>query len=168
MSIYITRLILLAALLAVAFPTQAAGTGDPAPDFRIQGPNAEEPFRLSDLRGRVVYVDFWASWCDPCRQSFPWMNKLYHRYADKGLVVVAVNLDESRAQARRFLDQVPADFPVVLDPEGTLAGKFGVEAMPSSYLVGPNGRILHRELGFRLGERERLERLVSQALESGG
>ncbi|MFA9462209.1 TlpA family protein disulfide reductase [Thiohalorhabdus sp. Cl-TMA] len=159
----LSRLLLLAALLSGAVTSAlAADTGDRAPDFRIQGPNFHGSAMLSELRGHVVYVDFWASWCGPCRQSFPWMNELHDRYSDDGLVIAAVNLDESTADAKRFLREVPVDFPVVFNPGGDLAEKYGVSAMPSSYLVGPDGRIVHRELGFRLGERERLERMIAR------
>ena len=156
-------------LLCIALaPLGGALAAEPpsrAPDFLIYGENIAEPTMLSEYRGRVVYVDFWASWCAPCRQSFPWMNEMHARYGDDGLVVVGVNLDESRAAAQRFLRQVPAEFPIVYNPEGTLAEKYVVEAMPTSYLVGPNGRVLHRELGFRLGEKEQMERRIEAALE---
>lgn len=152
----------IAVLATAAF--EAAAAPERAPDFLIHGDNVDEPALLSEYRGRVVYVDFWASWCTPCRQSFPWMNEIHARYADQGLLVVAVNLDESRAAAQRFLRRVPADFAIVYNPEGDIAEKYSVQAMPSSYLIGPEGRILHRELGFHLGRTDAKERRIERAL----
>src|SRR4051812_16001142 len=76
---------------------------------------------LARYRGKVVLVDFWASWCEPCRHSFPWLNAMQAKYADRGLVVIGVNVDRERADADRFLRDVPAKFQIVYDPEGTLA-----------------------------------------------
>lgn len=158
------RMLLLSVLLPAAFAPAIAARQ--APDFLIYGRNVDEPVKLSELRGKVVYVDFWASWCGPCRQSFPWMNDMHERYGDNGLVVVGVNLDEERGDALRFLRQVPASFPIVFHPEGNLPDAYGVQAMPSSYLVDRQGRIVHRELGFELGEQGRLEGMIARMLQA--
>lgn len=155
------NLLLMASLLLATAPALAARQ---APDFLIYGRNVDEPAMLSEHRGKVVYIDFWASWCGPCRQSFPWMNDMHDRYADQGLVVVGVNLDEDRGEAMRFLDHIPARFPIVFHPEGNLPEAYGVQAMPSSYLVDREGRIVHRELGFQPGEQERLEGMIARML----
>ena len=153
-------------ILCATWVPAVVSAAERAPDFLIYGLNVDEPTMLSEYRGQVVYIDFWASWCGPCRQSFPWMNELHDRYAEQGLVVVAVNLDESRDDARRFLDQVPARFPIVFHPEGNLPDQYGVQAMPSSYLVDRDGRIVHRELGFELGETDRMEAMIVRQLRS--
>ncbi len=103
---------------------------------------------LSAYRGKVVYLDFWASWCKPCRESFPWMNDLADTYGGRGLVVIAVNVDHDRDLASEFLQQNPADFKVVYDPDGSLAGKYNVEAMPTSILIGRNGKVQFVHSGF--------------------
>lgn len=103
---------------------------------------------LKDFEGQVVLVDFWASWCGPCRQSFPWMNRLQKTYADQGLKVVAINLDEDPAAARAFLQEVPAEFTVLLDSEAQLPDDYGVMGMPSSYLIDRNGKIRAQHIGF--------------------
>jgi thiol-disulfide isomerase/thioredoxin len=103
---------------------------------------------LSQYRGKVVYLDFWASWCGPCRQSFPWMNAMQDKYGAKGLVVIAVNLDEQHADAVKFLDKIPANFKIVFDPQGSLAEQYDLVGMPSSFLIDQTGAINHRHMGF--------------------
>ena len=93
-----------------------------APDFAIS--NAQLPNKLSDLAGQVVYLDFWASWCKPCRKSFPWMNQMQHKYAGKGLQIIAINLDTESSLAMNFLDKVPAQIPIIYDPEGNIASDY--------------------------------------------
>lgn len=104
---------------------------------------------LQSLHGRVVYVDFWASWCTPCRQSFPWMEAMERKYADQGLTVVAINLDHERADADRFLRTFLPDFTISFDPDGHLAEIYGVQAMPTSVLLDRHGVRRFTHLGFR-------------------
>lgn len=103
---------------------------------------------LGQYKGKVVYLDFWASWCGPCRKSFPWMNAMEQKYAAQGLVVVSVNVDEKRADADAFLKAVPADFPVIFDPEGKLAEQYQLIGMPSSFIIGRDGKLLKSHQGF--------------------
>ena len=110
---------------------------------------ADDDLNLAALRGKVVYLDFWASWCAPCRKSFPWMDSMQRTYAGRGLVVVAVNLDEERAPAEEFLREFNPGFRVVFDSKGTLAESFKVSGMPSSFLVDRHGTVRYRHVGFR-------------------
>lgn len=103
---------------------------------------------LADFKGKVVLVDFWASWCGPCRQSFPWMNKLQKTYQAEGLEVVAINLDQDVELAKEFLQEVPAQFTVLLDTDAQLPGEYGVMGMPSSYLIDRSGKIRAQHIGF--------------------
>ena len=103
---------------------------------------------LSAYRGKVVYIDFWASWCAPCRESFPWLDELVHQYESKNLVVIGVNVDKDRARAAHFLDQVYAAFPIVYDPLGDIATRFKVTGMPSAVLVDRTGRVRFQHAGF--------------------
>ena len=103
---------------------------------------------LGQYQGKVVYLDFWASWCKPCRHSFPWMNAMQRKYSAQGLVIVAVNLDEQAADAARFLKDTPADFTIVYDPEGKLAEQYAVMGMPSSFLIGRDGKVVKKHQGF--------------------
>jgi cytochrome c biogenesis protein CcmG, thiol:disulfide interchange protein DsbE len=128
------------------------------------GAEAGAELRLADYRGKVVVVDFWASWCVPCRRSFPWMNAMHARYGDRGLVVIGVNVDRERAAAEQFLAEVPADFRIHYDTDGRLAEEFGVEAMPSSYVIGRDGEIVTRHLGFKVRSQDEYEALLVDAL----
>jgi cytochrome c biogenesis protein CcmG, thiol:disulfide interchange protein DsbE len=137
-------------------------------------PSAEaaDALELSQFHGKVVVVDFWASWCAPCRHSFPWLNEIQAKYADRGLVIIGVNVDKERADAERFLREAPAEFAIVYDPDGSLAAKFDVPGMPTSYVFGPAGELIARHIGFRnaaRAEREsELERLLPKTAAAGG
>ena len=119
---------------------------------------------LRDYRGKVVIVDFWASWCKPCRQSFPWLNAMYDEYADGGLVILGVNTDVDAQDAQRFLEEIPAKFEIVFDPEGELARDFEVAAMPISYLFARDGELDTRHLGFLRSRRDEYEAIIRRLI----
>ena len=129
-----------------------------APDFKLEGQTKQ--INLNSYRGKVVYLDFWASWCQPCRKSFGWMNKMQSLYGEDGFTVIAINLDESRAKANEFLQQIPANFDVAFDPRGRTAEKYQVKAMPSSYLIDKNGKLVHANVGFRGDDEDNLEKKI--------
>lgn len=124
-----------------------------------------ESFDFSVYRGRVVYLDFWASWCGPCRQSFPWMNKLVATYPEDKFTVLAINLDEDIDSANEFLQELPADFKVLFDPSGTSATQLEVEGMPMSFLIGADGIIHDRIVGFSAKRAEHHERQIEALVE---
>ena len=126
---------------------------------------AAPPPGLLPLEGRVIWVDFWASWCVPCRRSFPWLNEMQQKYGAQGLQIVGVNVDKDRALADAFLDEVPAEFALRFDPAGALAKEFGVQAMPSSYLLAADGSVLKSHFGFRAAEKADYEQAIKGALE---
>lgn len=121
---------------------------------------------LERLRGKVVLLDFWASWCQPCRHSFPWLNAMQAKYADRGLVIIAVNVDRERADAERFLRETPATFRIVYDPAGALAARYEVPGMPSSYVIDAKGDIIERHVGFRSALRAEREAQLQKLLEA--
>jgi thiol-disulfide isomerase/thioredoxin len=125
---------------------------------------AQARLDLKGLRGHVVYVDFWASWCTPCRQSFPWMKALESAYGSRGLSVVAVDLDQDQADAQRFLRVFQPNFQVILDPAGTLAQRFKVMAMPTSVLIDRTGKVRYEHAGFLLNQRAEYERQIRDLL----
>jgi cytochrome c biogenesis protein CcmG/thiol:disulfide interchange protein DsbE len=156
-------------VIALALPAFAKKHPDPAAAGRVQAPGFDLPtltgtVSLDALRGKVMYVDFWASWCVPCRLSFPWLRTLHERYAAKGLVIVAINLDKNRDAADSFLEDYPAPFVVAFDPSGKTAEAFDVSAMPSSYLISPTGTILYSQAGFDPKETGKIEALIKEAL----
>ena len=126
--------------------------------------HAADDFSLEAYRGQVVWLDFWASWCTPCRRSFPWMNEIAERYADQGLIIVGVNVDRERNLADEFLRETPASFSIVYDPEGELAKQFEVLGMPSSYLVDQDGNVISSHIGFKRDQRENYEAAIREAL----
>jgi cytochrome c biogenesis protein CcmG/thiol:disulfide interchange protein DsbE len=135
------------ALTLVAEVVGATEVGEPAPPFSLTTADGKT-MALADLRGRVVYVDFWASWCAPCRRSFPWMNEMQQRYGDRGFTVIAVNVDRRRADAEQFLQSNSAHFAVVYDDRGATPQAYSVKGMPSSYLIDARGTVVDVELGF--------------------
>lgn len=126
---------------------------------------ADAPLDLSQYRGKVVYLDFWASWCGPCRQSFPFMNALRQKYATQGLAVVAVNVDANRQDANQFLQSTPASFPVVFDSKGSLAEQYNVPGMPTTLLIDRHGKIRDTRIGFRSNEKADYEAEVERLLD---
>jgi cytochrome c biogenesis protein CcmG, thiol:disulfide interchange protein DsbE len=157
------RPLLLSAALFVAPPSWAAAVGEAAPAFAL--PNAAgQPVELDKLRGNVVYVDFWASWCSPCKRSFPWMNEMTRKYGPKGLTIVAINVDKKREDAEKFLKLAPAEFTVVYDPAGKAPAAWQVKAMPSSYLVDATGKVVLVENGFKDERKGEVEERIRAAL----
>jgi thiol-disulfide isomerase/thioredoxin len=154
-----------ALLLALAaMPALAVEVGQASPDIDLPGSTGAQ--KLSDLKGKVVYLDFWASWCGPCKQSFPWMNDMQKKYGAKGLQVLAVNVDAKRADADQFLAQNPAQFVVAFDSKGEAPKRIGVKGMPTSVLIGADGKVLYVHQGFRDEERGELEGRLASALGS--
>lgn len=127
---------------------------------------AAPPAALEPVAGKVVWVDFWASWCVPCRRSFPWMNAMHEKYGSQGLQIIAVNVDKERTLADEFLAETPADFELRFDPTGALAQEFDVQAMPSSFLLDAAGNVIARHFGFRLGDSAQYEADIAAALDA--
>jgi len=119
---------------------------------------------LKQYPNKVVYIDFWASWCGPCRDSFPWINAMQEKYKDKGLVVIGVNLDAEPEAARLFLKQNPANFKLFSDPTGTLAEKYELIGMPSSFVIDGTGKLRHRHVGFKKNKTDQYEKSIVSLL----
>jgi thiol-disulfide isomerase/thioredoxin len=164
----LSRCLGLALLVALCPSARAVSVGDVAPDFQLPSIDAARggttPLRLADLRGQVVYLDFWASWCGPCKQSFPWMNAVQARFGARGLQVVAVNLDAHPEDARHFLAELPAQFRVAFDARGDTPKGYGVKGMPTSVLVGADGKVLAVHSGFRVDDEAAVEASIEHAL----
>lgn len=118
---------------------------------------------IASLKGRVVYIDFWASWCGPCRQSFPWMKDMQAKYG-KDLAIIAVNMDQEKNKADAFLAEFQPAFSVLFDPAGTLASQFKVQTMPSSFMLDRAGKPRFKHLGFHENKRAEYEKEITQLL----
>jgi peroxiredoxin len=136
--------------LVTATPAGAADlkawTGGPAPGLELRELDGRG-HRLADYRGKVVLVNFWATWCAPCREEMPSMQRLRERLAGRPFVVLAVNLDEPEARIRTFLSQMKVDFTVLLDPGKKAASAWGARILPASFVIGPDGRIRYSVVG---------------------
>lgn len=121
--------------------------------------------QVADNKGKVIYVDFWASWCGPCRQSFPWMNDMQHQYAEQGLMILSINVDAKKTLAEQFLQQTPAEFPILYDSKGELAKQFKLRGMPSSYLINRNGELVSAHVGFNDNKKQLYQREILELLE---
>lgn len=154
----------LALLCLVPFTVQAGPELD-APDFPLPTSAYSQATTLHALsREKWVYLDFWASWCGPCRHSFPFMSQLQQQLKQQGLVVIAVNVDSDKAKAEQFLRDNPADFSVVYDPDGAIAERYHVPVMPTSYLIH-DGKIIGRHVGFRAGDSQSLRQQIVSLLQ---
>jgi thiol-disulfide isomerase/thioredoxin len=125
-------------------------------------------FDLDRYRGNVVVLDFWASWCKPCRQSIPWLNEMRSRYGTRGLVIIGVNVDANRADAERFLVATPIDFDVVFDPHGMLAQRYALKGMPSTFVFDRDGRLVKTHLGFQQAKADAREAAIKLLIDKAG
>ena len=159
------RLSLAAVILGVALAPPGAAAGVPTtPSDANPGDGV---LKLDQYRGKVVYLDFWASWCGPCKLSFPFMNKLRARYPQNALVILTVNLDRQKSAAQYFIDQTGTRLPVIFDPAGKIAAQFMVSSMPTSLVIGRDGKVRYVHQGFEGGKTTEYQNHVASALEQG-
>lgn len=137
------------ALLAVS--VNAGELSGPAPDVTLKSTTGQN-VRLADYKGKVIMINFWASWCGPCRQEMPLLEKMHKDYKDAGFVLLGVNVDAEAADRDKFLTETPVTFPILDDSQNTATEIFGVEAMPSTYFVDKNGNLAHLHKGYKPGE----------------
>ncbi len=151
------------AALLIASYVAALDTGARAPSLSgrdLRG-NAVS---LQAHRGSVVVVDFWASWCEPCGQAMPALDRIYQRYQSRGLVVIGVSVDRSEENARTFLGRTRVSFPVIHDASHSFATQFSPPTMPSTYVIDRQGIVRHVHAGFRQGDAARLEQVIRELL----
>lgn len=147
-----------------SFSVDASDVGQPAPSFTLPSLWQDQAIGLSQFGGKVVYVDFWASWCAPCRTSFPLLNQLQQKLKDQGFEVVAINLDENKANAEKFLKDFPVGFTLLRDSKGEWADQYVVESMPTSFIVDRQGVIRNIHHGFSRDDINELEQKIVQLL----
>jgi peroxiredoxin len=152
----------LVAALALAGAAGALQQGDRAPDLHGKRLDGKGQLSLEAMRGKVVYLDFWASWCKPCAVSLPALDDLRKEFPAEDFVVFAVNVDRDPAVARNFLSRRPVGYPSLADPEGQLPVRFGVETMPTSFLIDRNGVIRRVHRGFRKSDVPELRAAIQE------
>lgn len=152
--------LILAVLLINVFLSQHSYAA--TPNISLKFSNTTQ--KLSDYKGKLVYLDFWASWCIPCRKSFPWMNKIHEKFQKQGLEVIAVNLDKDSQLVSQFLKKYPALFKIAYDSSGNTAEQFHVKGMPTSFLISRDGKLLSVHMGFRKKDIAKLENLIQSNL----
>jgi thiol-disulfide isomerase/thioredoxin len=151
-------------LATFALTANATEVGQPAPQFTLPTLKTDSPIALKQFTGKVVYLDFWASWCAPCKTSFPLLNKLHAKLKAQGFEVVAVNLDENKLLGEKFLQEVPVDFTVLRDEKGEWADKYVVESMPTSFIIDKNGVVQKIHHGFTSDDIKELEAKITELL----
>ena len=155
----------LATGLLLGTQASAAGVGQKAPEFTAPALDGAKNVSLGAYRGKVVYLDFWASWCPPCLTSLPLLEELRKQFPSDQFQILAVNVDQDPEKARKFLQRTKVGYPSATDPKGRIPESFGIETMPTSFLIDRRGVIRHVHHGFRKGDvaplRERIAKLVA-------
>lgn len=162
------RKLLFSLLLGLAASTVTAEQqtlSGAAPDFTLPS-NTGENIRLAEHRGEVVMINFWASWCGPCRQEMPILDELYNRYGRAGFTILGVNVEPDPSDANKILKDIPVSFPVLYDTESKVSQLYKVEAMPSTVLIDRNGNMRYLHLGYKPGYedayREQIKELIRE------
>lgn len=161
------RLSALSAVLLIFFTvaTAPAFASEPAADFTLPTFPDDSTISLANFKGRVVYLDFWATWCPPCRKSFPWMEEMHQRYKDAGLSIIAVSVDKKRDLIEQFIQKMKPTFTIAHDPTGEVAKSYKLRGMPSSYLIDRNGQLVKVHMGFRSKDEAKMEEIIKTLLE---
>ncbi len=131
----------------------------PAPDFTLKSNNGSN-IKLSELRGDVVMINFWASWCGPCRQEMPLLDKLNDRYKDLGFTLLGINVEEEPERAKAMLNDIPVNFPILFDTQNKVSKKYNLIAMPSSVFVDRDGNIRYFHAGYLPGDEKEYEKFI--------
>lgn len=151
------------AMMLVTGQVLAANTSGPAPDFTLKSRSGEN-IKLSELRGQVVMINFWASWCGPCRQEMPILDQLYQRYEPMGFTLLGVNVEEDSAAAEKVLREIPVSFPVLYDSKNQVSENYQVRAMPSTFLIDRDGKVRYLHKGYKPGYEEAYQQQVRELI----
>jgi peroxiredoxin len=141
----------------------ALSKSDSAPDFTLKS-NSGDNVKLSELRGQVVMINFWASWCGPCRQEMPLLDEIHQRYSGLGFTVLGVNVEEDQAAARELLEDVPVTFPILFDSRNEVSEAYDVDAMPSTVVVDRDGVVRYIHKGYVPGDENKYQEVVRELI----
>ena len=154
---------LIAAVMLALSTAPFAAAVDTAPDFALKGRDGET-LRLSDHRGEVILLNFWASWCGPCRQEMPLLNTINDRYSKLGFSVIGVNVDKDSALADKILKDIPVDFPVLYDNESVVSQNYNVSAMPTTVIIDRDGKMRYVHLSYKPGMEREYEQQIKELI----
>ena len=146
-------------LCAAPYAAHAVTAKDAAPDFTLKSMGGEN-LRLEEYRGQVVLINFWASWCGPCRQEMPILDRLHQRYEDTGFSVLGVNVEEDATPARKVIEKTNVTFPVLLDSEQAVSRMYDLKAMPSTVVVDRDGNVRYVHNGYKPGDEDKYVEVV--------
>ena len=146
-------------VLSTPYSVTAAEVGKPAPDFTLKSLGGQN-LKLSEMAGNVVLINFWASWCGPCREEMPLLNSLHNRYEPLGFTVLGVNVEEDVNGAKGFLKNFPVDFPVLLDSDNRVSKQYKVIAMPTTIVVDRDGNMRYLHQGYKSGDEAKYRQMV--------
>ncbi len=152
---------LLMLLAAVTVSAKVADSG--APDFTLKS-NAGDNLRLSEHRGQVVMINFWASWCGPCRQEMPLLDNLYKRYGKAGFTILGVNVENDPEAARKLLRDIPVSFPILFDDNSTVSRLYDVDAMPTTVMVDRDGNLRYLHRGYKPGYEDHYKEQIRELI----
>lgn len=149
---------------AATVASQAAELGEPVPQCPAHLSESQTALDFGRYKGKVLLVDFWATWCGPCQKSMPFLNQLRNELQAEGFEIIAINVDEDSDEARRFLQTRSVDYPILFDPQGKCPSAFGVKAMPSSFFVDKTGKVRKIHLGFRETDQSEIRDQIAKLL----
>ena len=162
--------ILMIATLALAFSLPAVALtsrGEQAPDFTLTTLDGSREISLSELAGKVVYIDFWASWCGPCRKALPEVQALWDEYRGENFQMIGVNLDRKIEAGLKYVQSKNVTFPSVFDEGGSVSTEYGVRSIPSMIIIGPDGKVAYSEVGFNPKKLPDIKKVI-EGLMAGG
>ncbi len=154
-------LLALACLVVLSASAGATSTSVPAPNFSLKSLDGKN-IKLSELAGNVVLVNFWASWCGPCRQEMPLLNAIHNKYEPLGFTVLGVNVEEQVANARSYIDERPVDFPILLDGDNQMSQVYNVIAMPTTVVIDRDGKIRFIHQGYQSGDEAKYHSMIKK------
>lgn len=155
--LWMFSLVLSVSMVAV----HAAEMKKPAPDFTLKSRSGKN-LRLSDFRGQVVMLNFWASWCGPCRQEMPLLEEMSKKYSRLGFTLLGVNVDEDSSKGLKLLEKIPVTFPILFDNKSEVSEMLNVDAMPTTYLIDRDGNIRFHHRGYKPGYEQSYEKQIKQ------